>query len=254
LRDPTVAAAAQEDPADPHAADTALTEATERLTTANTAESTTRTCCEALTAHIADLTAHTTRLGPLTEEHARARHLADLAAGTSTDNQLRMHLEAYVLAARLEDVAQAANTRLKRMSSSRYLLSHTDARTGRGRSGLGLEVLDQWTGQTRDTKTLSGGESFFASLALALGLADVVAHEAGGGQLDTLFIDEGFGSLDEDTLDEVLHVLDELRSHNRAVGVVSHVADLRRRIPTQMHVRKNENGSTIRALERAPAH
>ncbi|MFI9365521.1 AAA family ATPase [Kitasatospora sp. NPDC053057] len=254
LTDPAVAAAAQEDPADPQAADAALAEATEHLATATAAETATRTCHKALAAHIDDLTAHTTSLGSLTEEHARAKHLAELAAGTSTDNQLRMHLEAYVLAARLEDVARAANTRLKRMSLGRYLLAHTDTRSGRGRSGLGLEILDQWTGQTRDTKTLSGGESFFASLALALGLADVVAHEAGGSRLDTLFIDEGFGSLDEDTLDEVLQVLDELRSHSRAVGVVSHVADLRRRIPTQMHVRKHENGSTIRALECAPAH
>ncbi|MFF0413372.1 AAA family ATPase [Kitasatospora sp. NPDC004745] len=254
LTDPAVAAAAQEDPADPQAADTALAEATETLATATAAETATRACRDALASHLDDLTAHTTRLGPLAEEHARAKHLAELAAGTSTDNQLRMHLEAYVLAARLEDVARAANTRLKRMSLGRYLLSHTDTRSGRGRSGLGLEILDQWTGQTRDTKTLSGGESFFASLALALGLADIVAHEAGGSRLDTLFIDEGFGSLDEDTLDEVLQVLDELRSHSRAVGVVSHVADLRRRIPTQMHVRKHENGSTIRALECAPAH
>ncbi|WP_030271607.1 AAA family ATPase [Streptomyces sp. NRRL B-24484] len=252
--DPAVAAAARQEAADAPAADTALAEATERLTTATTTESTTRRCCEALAGHLDALTAHTTRLGPLAEEHARARHLAELAAGTSTDNQLRMHLEAYVLAARLEDVARAANTRLKRMSSGRYLLSHTDARTGRGRSGLSLEILDQWTGRTRDTKTLSGGESFFASLSLALGLADVVAHEAGGSRLDTLFIDEGFGSLDEVTLDEVLQVLDELRSHSRAVGVVSHVGDLRRRIPTQMHVRKSENGSTIRALDHAPAH
>ncbi|MEV0192355.1 SMC family ATPase [Kitasatospora purpeofusca] len=254
LTDPAVAAAAAQDPADPKAADAALAAATDNLATATSAETTTSTCCRILTAHLDDLTTHTADLEPLTEEYERAQHLADLAAGTSTDNQLRMHLEAYVLAARLEDVAQAANARLTRMSSGRYQLFHTDARTGRGRSGLGLEILDQWTGQTRDTRTLSGGESFFASLALALGLADVVAHEAGGSRLDTLFIDEGFGSLDEDTLDEVLQVLDELRSHSRAVGVVSHVADLRRRIPTQMQVRKNENGSTIRALECAPAH
>ncbi len=90
------------------------------------------------------------------------------------------------------------------MSSGRYTLVHSDDRTGRGRSGLGLHVVDAWTGRERDTATLSGGETFFASLALALGLADVVTDEAGGVRLDTLFIDEGFGSLDDQTLDEVL--------------------------------------------------
>ncbi|MGW8851763.1 SbcC/MukB-like Walker B domain-containing protein, partial [Streptomyces xiamenensis] len=112
--------------------------------------------------------------------------------------------------------------------------------------GLGLHVLDAWTGRPRDTATLSGGESFFVSLALALGLADVVAAEAGGQRLDTLFIDEGFGSLDEQSLDEVLDVLDSLREQDRAVGIVSHVPDLRTRIPTQLEVIKTARGSTVR--------
>jgi exonuclease SbcC len=158
-----------------------------------------------------------------------------------------MSLETYVLAARLEQVAAAAGARLAVMSQGRYSLAHTDLRArGGGRSGLGLSVLDAWTGQERDTSTLSGGESFFASLALALGLADVVTDEAGGMPLDTLFIDEGFGSLDEDTLEDVLDVLDRLRERDRAVGIVSHVADLRGRIPTQLEVRKGRDGSTLR--------
>ena len=255
LTDPDLVEAAAADPADEQAADADLAAATERSEAAAIAESTSRVRCETLLGHIDDLTQSIERLAPLLADHHVAKHLADLAAGTSGDNQYRMHLEAYVLAARLEEVAQAANTRLKRMSSGRYVLSHTDARTsGRGRSGLGLEILDQWTGQTRDTGTLSGGESFFASLALALGLADVVAQEAGGSQLDTLFIDEGFGSLDDETLEDVLEVLDELRSYSRTVGVVSHVADLRRRIPTQMQVRKGQDGSTVKAMATAPAH
>ena len=97
-----------------------------------------------------------------------------------------------------------------------------------------------------DTASLSGGETFFASLAMALGLADVVTDEAGGTRLDTLFIDEGFGSLDEQTLDEVLDVLDALRERDRSVGIVSHVADLRGRIPAQLEVVKNRSGSAVR--------
>ncbi|MFF8914150.1 AAA family ATPase [Streptomyces sp. NPDC015032] len=185
-------------------------------------------------------------LGPLREEYDRVARLAGLTAGTSADNERKMRLESYVLAARLEQVAAAATVRLERMSSGRYTLVHSDARTGGRRSGLGLHVVDAWTGRERDTATLSGGETFFASLALALGLADVVTDEAGGVRLDTLFIDEGFGSLDDQTLDEVLDVLDSLRERDRSVGIVSHVADLRRRIPAQLEVVKERHGSAVR--------
>ncbi|WP_405185968.1 SMC family ATPase [Streptomyces anulatus] len=186
------------------------------------------------------------RLGPVRQEYERIARLAGLAAGTSADNERKMRLEAYVLAARLEQVAAAATARLQRMSSGRYTLVHSDARTGGRRAGLGLHVVDAWTGSERDTATLSGGETFFASLALALGLADVVTEEAGGVRLDTLFIDEGFGSLDDQTLDEVLDVLDSLRERDRSVGIVSHVADLRRRIPVRLEVVKERQGSSVR--------
>ncbi|MFF9350365.1 AAA family ATPase [Streptomyces sp. NPDC014734] len=185
-------------------------------------------------------------LGPLREEYDRVARLAGLTAGTSADNERKMRLESYVLAARLEQVAAAATARLERMSCGRYTLVHSDARSGARRAGLGLHVVDAWTGRERDTATLSGGETFFASLALALGLADVVTDEAGGVRLDTLFIDEGFGSLDEQTLDEVLDVLDSLRERDRSVGIVSHVADLRRRIPAQLEVVKERDGSAVR--------
>ncbi|MFJ8394255.1 AAA family ATPase [Streptomyces sp. NPDC094144] len=185
-------------------------------------------------------------LGPVREEYERIARLAGLTAGTSADNERKMRLESYVLAARLEQVAAAATARLRRMSSGRYTLVHSDARTGGRRAGLGLHVIDAWTGRERDTATLSGGETFFASLALALGLADVVTDEAGGVRLDTLFIDEGFGSLDDQTLDEVLDVLDSLRERDRSVGIVSHVADLRRRIPAQLEVVKTRHGSAVR--------
>ncbi|MFD8255659.1 SbcC/MukB-like Walker B domain-containing protein, partial [Streptomyces werraensis] len=186
------------------------------------------------------------RLGPLREEYDRVARMAALTAGTSAQNERRMRLESYVLAARLEQVAAAATVRLRRMSSGRYTLVHSDDRAGRGRSGLGLHVVDAWTGRERDTATLSGGETFFASLALALGLADVVTDEAGGVRLDTLFIDEGFGSLDDQTLDEVLDVLDSLRERDRSVGIVSHVPDLRRRIHAQLEVVKDRTGSRLR--------
>jgi exonuclease SbcC len=113
------------------------------------------------------------------------------------------------------------------------------------RGGLHLRVFDAWTGSDRDPTTLSGGESFAASLALALGLADVVTAEAGGSQLETLFVDEGFGSLDEETLDEVMGMLDNLRDGGRVIGIVSHVAELRQRIPTQLQILKGRHGSSI---------
>jgi exonuclease SbcC len=199
----------------------------------------------------ARLAADLLRLRPFAAELATATELSHLVAGTSKSNELRMSLENYVLAARLEQVAAAAGARLRVMSGGRYTLEHTDARArGNARSGLGLQVLDAWTGQYRDTATLSGGESFFASLALALGLADVVTDEAGGMPLDTLFIDEGFGALDPDTLEEVMSVLDSLRERDRAVGIVSHVAELRDRIPQQLSVRKARSGSRL-SQERA---
>ncbi len=219
---------------------------------------------EAVTAHahaqrqaeqLADLApALRTRLAefePLAERAAEARRLADLAAGLGA-NTLRMTLSSFVLAARLEEVAAAASERLLKMTSGRYSLVHTDARRGgSGKSGLGLLACDTWTGVDRDTSTLSGGETFLASLALALGLADVVTAEAGGTRIEALFVDEGFGSLDEDTLEEVMTVLDGLREGGRMVGIVSHVAELRQRIPAQVRVHKGQAGSHLQV--RAPA-
>ena len=184
-------------------------------------------------------------LGPLRSRAAELKDLADLTAGRGT-NRLSMPLSTYVLAARLEQVALAASSRLSRMSGGRYALSHTDVgRDRRSRAGLGLQVDDGWTGRSRDTATLSGGETFMTALSLALGLADVVTAEAGGRSIDALFVDEGFGTLDAGSLDLVMDVLDELRSGGRLVGIVSHVADLRQRIPAQVHVIKGEAGSHV---------
>ncbi len=180
-------------------------------------------------------------------EHAQLlTALADTAAGRG-ENTYRMSLNSYVLAARLEQVALAASERLVAMSDGRYLLQHSDAKAARGaKSGLGLEVVDQWTGHRRDTSTLSGGESFMASLSLALGLADVVQQESGGIQIDTLFVDEGFGSLDEQSLEQVMDALEGLRDGGRVVGLVSHVGEMKQRIGMQLQVLKGRNGSTLR--------
>ncbi|MFJ4541509.1 AAA family ATPase [Streptomyces tibetensis] len=246
LAEADTAAAAREPRADSDAAQQAADAAVRRLRDAASAHDAAERRCADLDRLSARAAASVRRLAPLREEYDRVARMAGLAAGTSADNERRMRLESYVLAARLEQVAAAATVRLRRMSSGRYTLVHSDDRTGRGRSGLGLHVVDAWTGRERDTATLSGGETFFASLALALGLADVVTDEAGGVRLDTLFIDEGFGSLDDQTLDEVLDVLDSLRERDRSVGIVSHVADLRRRIHAQLEVVKGRSGSTLR--------
>ena len=188
-------------------------------------------------------------LGPAQVEAQLVQELADCFAGNSADNALRMRLSSYVLAARLAEIAILANERLTTMSDGRYTLEYTDARAAKGaRSGLGLLVRDAWTGQTRETSSLSGGESFMASLALALGMGDAVRAEAGGFDLQTLFVDEGFGSLDEESLEQVMAVLDTLREGGRAVGIVSHVTELRTRIPNQLQVLKQQGGSRTRAV------
>lgn len=206
-----------------------------------------QTRVQELTVRGPELVAAIRALRPLADRHVQVRQLADLCAGSGS-NTLRMTLSSFVLAARLEEVAAAASTRLLRMTQGRYTLLHTDAGRGAGRSGLGLLVSDGWTGRERETSTLSGGETFQASLALALGLADVVAAEAGGARIEALFIDEGFGTLDADTLDEVMDVLDDLREGGRIVGLVSHVAELRARIPAQVYVRKTREGSDLEVL------
>ncbi|MGW0534763.1 AAA family ATPase [Streptomyces sp. NPDC003032] len=246
LAEPDTADAARQPVADLPAARAEAEAAGRRLRAAASARDAAARRCAELDRLSARTAAGTRRLAPLRAAYDRVARMAALAAGTSADNERRMRLESYVLAARLEQVAAAATVRLRRMSSGRYTLVHSDDRSGRGRSGLGLHVVDAWTGRERDTATLSGGETFFASLALALGLADVVTDEAGGVRLDTLFIDEGFGSLDDQTLDEVLDVLDSLRERDRSVGIVSHVADLRRRVHAQLEVVKGRGGSTVR--------
>ena len=193
----------------------------------------------------AGLTAVEVEVDQRRAEAEQVTALADLVGGRGA-NALRMRLQSFVLAARLEQVAEVASRRLQDMSAGRYTFLHSDAQGRHGaRGGLGLDVLDEHTGARRPTKTLSGGESFMASLALALGLADVVTAESGGVQLDTLFVDEGFGTLDPQALDAVMTVLDELRRGGRTVGVISHVEELRTRIPVRVEVVSEREGSRL---------
>ena len=133
------------------------------------------------------------------------------------------------------------------MSSGQYSFEHDETiKDANGsKSGLALLIRDEWQGESRGAETLSGGEGFMASLSLALGLADVVSAEVGGRRLESLFVDEGFGSLDDDHLNEVMDILDGLREHGRLIGVVSHVAAMKDRIPKQLIITKSQAGSTV---------
>ena len=182
--------------------------------------------------------------GPVIESFRRLKALAEVVRGGG-ENRLKMTLSTYVLAARLEEVAAAATERLQVMSSGRYSLHHDDAARGNAKSGLGIRVHDAWTGKDRETQTLSGGETFMASLALALGLADVISHHSGAVDMQTLFVDEGFGSLDTETLELVMEALESLRSGGRVIGVVSHVSEMKQRITNRLTVHKTRDGSTV---------
>nr|WP_283251901.1 SMC family ATPase [Aeromicrobium duanguangcaii] len=158
-------------------------------------------------------------------------------------NTKRMRLESYVLGIELDEIVAAANVRLHAMSSGRYALERSDAVATRGSNGgLEVRVRDQYTSVARTPESLSGGEKFLASLALALGLAEVVTSRSGGITLDTLFIDEGFGSLDAETLDVAMETLDSLRQNGRTIGLISHVETMKERIPAQLAVEKTAQG------------
>ncbi|KPQ21276.1 MULTISPECIES: AAA family ATPase [unclassified Halomonas] len=158
----------------------------------------------------------------------------------------RISLQRFVLGVLLDDVLIQASERLVRMSRGRYqLVRREDPSKGNRASGLELDVADTYTGKNRSVATLSGGESFMAALALALGLSDVVQAYAGGIQLDTLFIDEGFGSLDQDALDQAITMLSELQMGGRMIGIISHVSELKEQMPVRVDVRASRHGSTV---------
>ncbi|HOW82050.1 MAG TPA: AAA family ATPase [Spirochaetota bacterium] len=171
--------------------------------------------------------------------------LAALSNDLNGRNPKNLTFQNFVLGAYLEEVARHASARLHSMSEERYtLVLNEEISHGNREAGLDLDVIDSFTGQKRSVKSLSGGEKFMASIALALGLADVIQSRSGGVELDAIFIDEGFGSLDDSALDRALGILDDIRG-DRMVGIISHVGELKNRIPSIIHVIKGAGGSRI---------
>jgi exonuclease SbcC len=202
---------------------------------------------------VAEAMHHQQSTGRRRAEFDQLRELASVVRGEEP-NTRRMRLETFVLAAQLEEIVAAANTRLRTMSGGRYALEHDDAlQYRRASSGLGLAIRDEHTGRTRATHSLSGGETFLASLALALGLAEVVTNQAGGLTLDTLFVDEGFGSLDADTLDIAMSTLDGLRQGGRTIGLISHVEAMKEQIPAKLRITVSPQGHSSIAESYEPA-
>ena len=180
----------------------------------------------------------------LDEVYGRIKKLENAARG---NNQRRLEFEQYVLGTYFDEILEAANLRLYHMSEGRYELFRTEkVKDMRRRNSLDIEVLDNYTGRRRPVKTLSGGESFKAALSLALGLSDVIQNYVGGIDIDLLFIDEGFGSLDETSVQTAVDTLMTLAGGSRMVGIISHVSELKERIDTQIIVEKGVCGSRIR--------
>jgi exonuclease SbcC len=217
----------------------ALDTATGLAATATERSTATTTCLRELERAI------TARESTSAESRAVVR-LANVATAVPADNPTGITLGSYVLMRRFEDVLAAANSRLRAMLGGRFSLETSSEReAGRQRTGLALAVRDHATDRTRDPRSLSGGETFTASLCLALGLADVVQAEAGGVELGTLFVDEGFGTLDPETLDDVIGQLTRLTAGGRQVGIVSHVEELKQRIPDRIEVRRAPGGGSV---------
>ena len=199
---------------------------------------------EANRAALKELHACARELTAAREDFGNANNLYQTAAGLLAGPN-KIPFESYILRYYFQRVIAAANRRLEGMSDGRYRLRSRQGSTGNARSGLDLTALDLFTDREREVSSLSGGESFIASLALALGFADVVQAESGGARVDAVFIDEGFGSLDEDTLRRAMQTLEDLTGGDRLVGVISHVAELRDRIGPKIFVEKTARGSRI---------
>ena len=189
---------------------------------------------------------HAKRMIGLEERFVTIDRLSRLASGRLAGALGKVAFETYVQGAYFDRVLGAANERLHVMSASRYSLVHRErGRDRRASAGLEIDVLDRYTGTLRPSETLSGGETFLASLALALGLSDVIMAQAGGMYIDAMFVDEGFGTLDEETCQLAVDVLGKLSSDDRMIGIVSHVSDLKDRITRQIRVEKTRSGSTL---------
>lgn len=181
--------------------------------------------------------------GQAAELEQQLNRITDLHDMIRGQNSLKISFERYLQIEYLEQIIQSANERLKNLSNGQFYLMRSDRQEARGKqSGLGLDVYDAYTGQTRDVKTLSGGEKFNASLCLALGMADVIQSFQGNVSIDTMFIDEGFGSLDEESLNKAIDTLIDLQKSGRIIGVISHVQELKAAIPAILEVHKSKEG------------
>ncbi len=194
--------------------------------------------------YITDLHENIKRIDEQIHEEEKAfQELVDLYEVMKGDNDSRISFERYILIEYLEQIVQIANERLRKLSNGQFYLKRSERVEKRNRqSGLGLDVYDAYTGQTRDVKTLSGGEKFNASLCLALGMADVIQAYEGGISIETMFIDEGFGSLDEESLTKAVDALIDLQKSGRFIGVISHVQELKNEMPAVLEVTKQKDG------------
>jgi len=182
----------------------------------------------------------------LAEHTAALQEIRSLSAIISGNNERKINLQRYALSMYLDEVVEEANILLEQLSDKRYRLERLEElQDGRKKAGLDLCIADEFTGQTRPVRTLSGGESFMASISLAIGLSNVVQSRSGGRKLEALFIDEGFGSLDEDALQSALHMLSAISSRGRLLGIVSHVKELQERVPLRLVIEKSRSGSKI---------
>lgn len=187
------------------------------------------------------------KLGRMEEDSREYGYVKDLENMATGNNPKKLVFEQYVLAGYFEEILRAANLRFRKMTAGRYVMERIhEVGDGRVKDNLEIQVMDYYTGKYRSVRTLSGGESFKASLALALGLSDVIQSMNGGIRVDTLFVDEGFGALDEESLNQACDTLMSLAEKNRLIGIISHVAELRERIDKQLVIDKTNSGSTVR--------
>ena len=182
------------------------------------------------------------------ERYSMISSMYEVSTGSNRGNTGKPSLEVYVQMQCLDQINRRANLRLRKMTENKYELRRRIEEDG-SELGLDLSIKDFYTGRERDVQSLSGGEQFQASLSLALGLADEIQESSGGIKLDTMFIDEGFGTLDPETLNKAMKALEDLSQGNKLIGIISHVADLESRIPKKILVKKNESGISHVTLE-----
>lgn len=220
------------------------TEITEKKTADDAVAKVLHSRIESNTQVLANIRAKVGDLDALEKRYTWLKALSNTANGNISGKE-KVMLETYIQMTYFDRIIARANTRFMIMSGGQYELKRRkEAENNRSQSGLDLDVIDHYNGTERSVKTLSGGESFKASLSLALGLSDEIQASAGGVKLDTMFVDEGFGSLDEESLDQAMKALLSLADGNRLVGIISHVADLKNRIDKQIVVTKEKSGGS----------